>query len=321
MILGLIATLFGCGDGKPGLFSANGYHRGKDKVWYKSSTGMGYLVSELKGVDVSTFSIRSLKSSINGQTCDFGVDATQVYYGADRIEGADVASFEYVYSGYSRDKNGLFYMSSLLSRDVAHFAVVGDDFVRDAQNVYFGSNVFSDDAAHFAQVGGDGSDFYKDSHRCWHFINEIQGADPATFRHLGADYAADARHLYFHMNPMEGADSRSFQILTEKYSKDARRVYLESQPIEGADPASFRILDAYHTLDAKRCYYSSQVIPDADPATFQLVDSGYAKDAQRVFLLGKVIEGADPGTFRVQNNAAGISSDASHYYTMWDRKD
>ncbi len=320
LILSFLSTLFGCGDGRPGMFSRNGYHVGKDKVWYRSSLGMSFNVKEVAGADPKTFAVRELRSKTYPEsTAYFGMDQSNVFWAETKIEGADLGSFEYLYGNYSKDKNAAYYMNQLLSQDMAHLEVVSYQFVKDSKYVYSGRSIFSEDPAHFTHVGEEHSSFYKDSQKCWYDLYELKNADPATFRYLGTKTAADAKRVYHEMNEVEGADLHSYQILEHGYAKDAHHVYQKGTPMEGADPTTFRVLSDVYSLDARHCYYYMALIPEADPATFQLIDDYYTKDAHHVFTGGNLIEGADPATFRVLNGPAGCSCDAQYAYSMGKR--
>lgn len=320
LIMGFLSALFGCGDSKPGLFSSNGYHINSDKVWYKTSLGMSYNVSEVVGADPKTFQERELRSKIYAQlTAFYGFDQKSVFWAGVKIEGADLATFEYVGSQYSKDKHAVYYMAQRLTDDVAHFTAITPDFIRDAQNVYWGGSVFSEDPDHFVEVGQAGSGYFKDSKKCWYGIYELTNADAKTLRYIGPATAADASHLYHEMNEIEGVDIKTYQILEQGYARDAHSVYAESNRIEGADPVSFHVLGNNYSLDAKHCYYRTMPLPDADPATFQVIDPFYTKDARHVFTNGAPIEGADPATFRVLNGPAGCSCDAHYAYSMSER--
>jgi len=248
MILGLLSKLFGCGDGKPGIFSSNGYHVGAEKVWYKSSTGMSYNVNEVMGADPKTFAVREFSSKISGETMDFGVSSNRIFWAVWTIEGADLASFEYLGSSYSKDKNAVYYMADRLTEDIAHFAMVSRQFVKDSKYVYFGRDVFSEDPAHFTRVGEEASNFYRDSQKCWYDIYEIKDADPNTFRYLGPKTATDATRVYHEMNEVEGAELKTYQILALDYAKDAHSVYRHGQRHETADPTTFKVLDEDYSL-------------------------------------------------------------------------
>lgn len=320
MILGLLATLFGCGDGKPGLLSSSGYHIGKQKVWYKTSQGISYQVDEVRGADPKTFAVHDLHSKIYPESSAFyGMDQSNVYWAASKIAGADPASFEYLCANYSKDKNAVYYMADRLTEDLDYFVVLNHELVKDSKYVYFGSGVFSADPAHFVAVGTEESGYYKDSQKCWYSIYELKNADPLTLQALGPKTARDAKHLYFEMNEVEGADLKTYQILIHDFSKDAHHVYLKGERIESAKPATFRVLDDHYSLDDEQCYYYTTPIPNADPNTFQVIRDSYTKDARQVFVTGKLIEGADPATFRILNGQAGCSCDAHYAYTMEKR--
>lgn len=281
---------------------------------------MSYSVREVLGADPKSFVVRELQSkTYPGSTAFFGMDQHSVFWADTKIEGADLATFEYLCSWYSKDKQGAYYMAQRISEDLAHFEVLSYQFVKDSKSVYFGSDVFSDDPVHFARVGAETSSYYKDSKHCWYDIYEIKGADPSSFRFLGLKTAADASHVYHEMNEVEGVELQSYQLLERDFSKDARQVYRQGIRLKEADPATFRILSDDYSLDARHVYYMLNPIPDADPVTFTLVDEFYAKDARRVFLSEKVIEGADPASFRVLNASAGCSCDAHYAYTMEKR--
>jgi len=320
MLLSLLSTLFGCGDGKPGMFSRNGYHIGKGKVWYRSSLGMSYNVVEVAGADPKTFTERELRSKVYPPfTAYFGMDQNSVFLAGTKIEGADLGSFEYLCGNYSKDKNAAYYMAQRLSDDMAHFEVVSYQFVKDSRHVYFGSEVFSEDPTHFTRVGEEASNFYKDSQKCWYDIYALKNADPATFRYLGIKTAADAKRVFHEMNEVEGAEIKTYQVLEHAYAKDAHQVYQKGIRMNEADPASFRVLSDIYSLDDRNCYYYLMPIAEAEPSTFQLIDEYYAKDAHHVFSGENMIEGANPATFRVLNGPAGCSCDDRYAYSMGKR--
>lgn len=320
VIMGFLSSLFGCGDGRPGLFSSNGYHIGDDQVWYKTSTGIYYEAIVVVGADPGSFQEKEFKSNLfSGASANYGMDKHSVFWAGAKIEGADLASFEYVCDNYSKDKNAVYYRANRLTDDVAHFAVVSRQFVKDSKFVYFGNTVLSEDPAHFARVGDETSDYYADGKKCWYDIYELKYADPATFHYFGPKTAADGKRIFYEMNEVEGADLKSYQIMEDDYSKDAKQVYQKGQMMPGANPATFRLLGHNYSVDNKYCFYYTIPLQDADPATFQLIDDFYTKDARLVFCNGNLIEGADPATFRILNSEAGCSCDAHHAYNLEKR--
>ncbi len=317
-LLCLALSLNGCNsEDKPGLLDSMGYHKGKTKVWLKSPNAGYYVVQEVAGADPKTFYSKSLANK-EGATQIFGFDAQHVFWGSSPVEEADLASFEYVGSEYSKDKSHGYCQSRKLTDDAAHFEIY-DEFGRDSKNVYFAGGVFSDDAENFVRVGDADSRYYKDSTRCWYSISEIAQADPKTMRHLGKDYAADEKHVYHEMNRIDAASPLSFALLDHEFSRDAKSVFFQSEPIEGADPATFKVRNERIGTDKNHCYYYGAVIGEADPATFEVIDDFYCKDAKHVWINGGLITGADPATFRVVDGPAGKSRDAKNEYDMAER--
>ena len=322
LVLFCLLSPIGCGcsaDSKPGLLSSFGYHIGKTKVWYKNhENGLEvYSVHQVIGADAPTFREKTFTNK-QGTSQTLGVDAQHVFWGWELIEGADLATFEYVGSGYFKDKNYAYSFANRLSEDAANFELIGD-FVRDSKNVYFASSVFSDDAPNFQRVGPIESKYYRDSKRCWYFISPIAEADPNTIRSLGGNYAADQEHIFYEMNLLEGADQATFQILPLEYSRDAIHVYYQSLPLEDAQADSFKVLNFRYSVDASRCYYYGFPIKDAAPLSFQVIDEYYTKDASHVWINGTLIDGADPATFRVIQGPGGKSRDANYEYDMEQR--
>lgn len=296
-----------------------GYHVGPKKVWLKSrETGLEvYSVHEVVGADPKNFSQRVLKNQF-GETQTLGFDTESVFWGADKIEGADLASFEYVGSEYFKDKNHAYYYSHLISDDASNF-VLFDEFVKDTKNVYFAGGVFSDDAPNFARVGPVDSRYYRDSKTCWYFVSPLPGATPSLIKSLAKNYAVDDKNVFYETTPIEGAEIASFEILKSDHSRDAKGVYFQSQTILGADPGSFEIIDDRISRDKSNCYYYGYPLDRADPGSLEIIDEFYIKDASHVWLNGTLIDGADPKTFRVIAGPGGRSRDAKYEYDMYER--
>lgn len=314
------AGLSGCNsDGRPGLFSSMGYHVGKTKVWIKSPrSGVEiYSIDEVMGANPKTFYSKTIANK-DGVGQLVGFDDRNVFWGADQIEGADIASFEYVGSEYFKDKAHGYHLANRLTEDVAHFQMY-DEFAKDSVNVYFGSRVFSDDAPNFCRVGDLPSRYYKDSAHCWYFIYPISGADPLSLRYLERDWATDERHVFHQMNEIEHADPKTFEPLKFDFSRDRESVFMASVRIENADPSTFVVLSEQMSSDEKHCFYNGGILVDADPKTFHLIDEFYAKDSTHVWVNGIVIDGADPKTFEVTEGAGGKSKDAHYQYDMAER--
>jgi hypothetical protein len=313
----LFSLFFACNnDGKPNWFSAAGYHVSKDKVWFKSVDGISYRTYIVEGADSKTFQARELVSKRSGEKLEFGFDQQQVFFGVDKLEGADPASFEYLFANYAKDRHVVYYMAQQITEDVKHFVQVSFNFAKDSLHVYYGAEVFSDDPTHFTRVGDETSNFFKDSKKCWYNTSELTNADPATLRFLGFDFAADKQKVFYEMDEIVGADQKTMRALALGYAKDIHHVYQKAEVIAQADPATFRLLTDDYSLDALHCFCGGKWIEGANPSTFKIVDPYYSKDDKQVFLGSLLIQGADPATFRVLNSSAGCSCDAHAAYAL-----
>ncbi|MFO0941402.1 MAG: DKNYY domain-containing protein [Pirellulales bacterium] len=315
----IVATLLavcGCGgaDNQPGLFSSMGYHIGKQHVWLKSPDGGGriYRVDEVVGADPATFKSKELDNG-RGDTRLIGFDKSNVYFGSDKFENADLRSLEYVGLSYFRDKNQAYYFNSPISDDSANFEQY-EDFVRDSHHVYFAGRVFSSDPQNFRRL--DGSEFYVDSLDCWFRIVGLEDADPASLKPLSESVAVDRNHVFHQSNLIEEADPKTFKVLDEIYSSDDTHVFYHSMLMEDADPKSFSILNRSVTKDDKRCFYSGRLLKNADPKSIELIDEFYFKDVKYVWINGLPIEGADPKTFEVIDSHAAKSRDSNRQYEI-----
>jgi len=137
-------------------------------------------------------------------------DTDNIYYRmAGKIEGADLATFEVLDEGYSKDKNNVYYfMRKISSLDVQY---LGGNYIKDNLNVY-------------------------------RYGKKIEGADPASFKYIGDDrYAKDLNHVYIGDSVIRDADPNSFEYVGGAYSKDKFRVYYYGRYLKWANPAKCTI--------------------------------------------------------------------------------
>lgn len=312
----LLALLCGCGgnDNQPGMFSSMGYHVGKQHVWLKSPSGGGriYRVEEVLGADPQTFATKELQND-QGDSRTIGFDKSNIYFGTNKFQNADLNSLEYVGLSYFRDRHHAYYFNTTISDDAANFELY-EDFVRDSQHVYFAGGVFSSDPQNFRRLGD--SDYYVDSLNCWFKIVSLEEADPKSLKAISEDFAVDSKHVFHQSNVVEEADPKTFRALDDIYSCDEGHVFYHSMLIENADPNSFVILNSGVTKDKNHCYYSGRLLANADPQTIELIDQFYFRDARHVWINGLVITGADPKSFEVIDSHAALSRDAQRQYEI-----
>ena len=260
-LVGLLAGLFGCDTNKAP------YQR-KDGVWHFEDQA-------LPGVTELTVLNRR-----------FAKSATQAFFRATPITGADPASFQALDEHHARDNRQVWHADTyrasqdyfttrririrlLEGADAASFTLLRGDYARDLKRVWHEGTPFPvKDAATF-EVLEDG--FARDRQQGYFLRTAIPGSDGASFTVLDGQHARDARsffhaHLDLGLSPprvvwrrIAEADAASFQTLEGSgYARDARHVYWHGRPLAGADGASFALLpmgtSGADAADAKRRY-------------------------------------------------------------------
>ncbi|CAN5223671.1 hypothetical protein BH09BAC4_BH09BAC4_49260 [soil metagenome] len=192
---------------------------------------------------------------------DFGKDKKHAFYLGNSILNADAATFEYLASAYSRDKNNGYSRDQLISTDGAHF-----NFVPNPNETP-------------VNVSAEGIPFARDRYRVYKDTYIVEGADPATFTMVpmfnGNYLTHDRRRVYFQEQPMAGADGATFQKVSDFYFKDKQH--------------------AWCLILGRNIYWSQ--MDNVDVVTFVSLGKSYAKDKKRVYIETDTIAGADPATF------------------------
>jgi hypothetical protein len=244
-LMGLLGWLFGCDTNK------EPYQR-KEGVWHFEEQAM-------PGVAELTVLNRR-----------FAKSATQAFFRATPITGAEPAAFEALDKHHARDRQQVWHADTyrdsqdyfttkririrrLDGADPASFMLMGEDYARDARRVWHEGSAFPvKDAATF-EVLADG--FARDREQGYYLRSAIPGSEGASFTVIDGEHARDARsHFHAHMDlgaspprvvsrRIAEADAGSFQALDSSgYARDNRRVYWRGRPLAGADPGSFALL-------------------------------------------------------------------------------
>lgn len=210
--------------------------------------------------------------------------------------------------------------SAIPDADAASFAVLSDHYAKDRAHVWY------------ADTYRDGREYYTVAHPR---IVAIEGADPATFRHLARDIAKDAGAVYDEGKRMAVRDVASFELMDYGFARDRHAGYCHVHEIPGSDGASFVGVDSYYAKDRARAYYCAwetdggarpayaKIVPVADGrvASFRTLEQGYAVDDRAVYYRGAVMPDAELATFTVlgaPDNGAD-ARDARNRYQMGRR--
>lgn len=242
LMMGLLAWLFGCDTNQ------QPYQR-QDGVWHFEDQA-------LPGVTELTVLNRR-----------FAKTATQAFFRATPITGADPASFQALDEHHARD-----------ARQVWHA-----DTYRDSRDYFTTRRIRirlleGADAASFTLLRGD---YARDAKRVWHEGIPFPVKDAASFEVLEDGFARDRQQGYYLQTAVPGSDGASFTVLDGQHARDAQSFFHAHMDLGQSPP---RVV--------------SRRIAEVDPASFQpLESSGYARDDRHVYWQGRPLAGADAASF------------------------
>ncbi len=256
--------------------------------------------------------------------------------GNNRIEKAEVESFEVLANHFGKDKNHIYYQEHIIDSLIHEGSFRAEEYLCfDKDHVYRPEKYASK---------GEG------------LLTVIEGADPGTYEEIDYNWAKDAKH-YFYVDSIVDVDYTSFVVLNKLFAKDQEMVYLiksTSLKKTSIDAASVEKLDDYYILDKNCLYYfneyedgevvdtliaipykdvkdisileqgylivkdkvycNNEEMDQVDVASFRVLNPGqYAMDKSSVYYIGKKIKGADPESFEIMEYSY-YSKDKNHVY-------
>lgn len=150
---------------------------------------------------------------------EYSKDKNNVYYHFQKIEGADIKTFEP--EGYSigKDKMGVYYETRKVNGvDVSSFEVLKNDFFKDKNNVYYKNKkleIFKPknfEVIDYSLVKQNEDLYYftEDENNNTKFVPlESKNVDIDTFQILDDDYAKDKNNAYYKGKIFKEADSKT----------------------------------------------------------------------------------------------------------------
>lgn len=274
------------------------YVKDKNQVYYEGEV--------LPHANPGTFEQMIPKiDSYYGLSIHAGKDHQHVYHEANIVEGADVASFEFMDLGYGKDKNFIYYiLQPIKNADLDTFARISEtDYFQDKSSVFYKGIMLPDsDPKSFRVLKSSRQyEYTKDDKQVYFEGAVLPGADAASFELIGLGYAKDKNIVYYKSKPLENSDPDTFVNIeqTEYYHKDKFTVYYKGSALPDCDSKSFRlILDkgflTIHSRDDKQVYYQDKVILGADLDSFRLIDFFVAKDKNYIYVKGERAGAANP---------------------------
>ena len=171
---------------------------------------------------------------------EYSKDKNNVYYDFQKIEGADIKTFEP--DGYSigKDKKGVYYKTHKINGiDVNSTEVLENEFYKDKNNIYYRNKKLenfkpenfevissslvgqNEDCYYFTEDENDNTKF---------FLLENKNVDAETFEVLDEEYTKDKNNVYYKGKILKGADVKTFDIHYNKSDngykiKDKNKVY------------------------------------------------------------------------------------------------
>lgn len=263
-------------DADPSTFKilSNWHCKDKNAVFVKNNQG---IIEKIEGSDPDSFKVLSgdrgkdkyhyydgpnVVNEANTGTLKqideaYTKDNKSVFYGGDKIEGADPDSFKLIKSDhplhlYSKDKNNVYYLGRLIEgADSDSFKTIRNGYSRDRDSLFY------------CCVDGNKK------------VVKLEGIDPNSYKHIyGYDWAGvmvDKNNAFFRnqdgkVTIIEGVDLPTFEELFGGYFKDRSSIYYHDTKIEQADPETFKIKfpflkdDPYNAYDKNYRYKDGKII-------------------------------------------------------------
>ncbi|MBK9272330.1 MAG: DKNYY domain-containing protein [Saprospiraceae bacterium] len=237
-----------------------------------------------------------------------------------KIEIADVASFEVLSEAYARDHHRGYYRGNAFDlNDPASLEVLDVRFVKDQYNVYFEQNPVKNAIPSKFQIINH--HYAEDGEKVFYFgyrsdlYNGIHILTQHTDRFVLLQYPYSKHHsaVYFYYFKLSEADPFSFEVLGNFYAKDKNRVYFENKEILGADPLSFQLISfesdnndlIQFAKDHQKVFWKDKIIQKATANSFKVLGLDYSTDGNRVYFEDKMLQNANPKTFSVQRHGHG----------------
>ena len=147
----------------------------------KDKNNVYYHFQKIEGADIKTF---------EPEGYSIGKDKVGVYYETHKVNGVDVNSFEYLKNDFFKDKNNVYYKNKKLEIfKPKNFEVIDYSLVKQNEDLYY---------------------FTEDENNNTKFVPlESKNVDIDTFQILDDDYAKDKNNTYYKGKIFKEADSKT----------------------------------------------------------------------------------------------------------------
>ena len=215
-------------------------------------------------------------------------------------EGLDVDSFQALSEEYTLDKNRVYYKSTfddlfivcpLPKADPASFNLFSAGLVRDKNHVWSGDTILSGVDPATVEIINPAFTVIKDKDSVHYKYDQIRGADPASFKHIGSGYYADNKRIYWCLDPVPDADPATFEVVGDSFiAKDRNRIYRSGVPLPGYDVESFELIlhnEAGFQIysDKSGIHVNKMTFPRSRPGKVEIIDDQSVKTGELIHLV------------------------------------
>jgi len=332
----------------------------KDEENYDDRKNIEIDIKQIIGADSNSFEIIEI----------YGKDKNNIYAFGKKLLGINPKSFQIINKNglLFKDNKGVYYFGreqaqKIQNADINSFEEVSKEYYRDKNNVYYYDNYDGDvkkvkgaDAKTFEVI--DGYALGRDKNAVYDRGKLIKGLDPVTFEDLNGDFYKDKNGVYYEGMLMKGIDSKSFEpfvnythvkdkngiysfyqkeneVVVEKveispeidlktlqpienysgYSKDKNNVYYHFQKIEDADTGTFEPEGYSIGKDKMGVYYETRKVNGVDVNSFEYLKNDFFKDKNNVYYKNKKLEIFKPKNFEVIDYSLVKQNEDLYYFT------
>ena len=199
------------------------------KTYSKDKNHVFSYNEKIESADVNTFQVMG----------NYARDKNHVYFGATILTDVDSSSFKVFENWrYFSDKSGVYYAgkgrNKIENADIDSFETLKWDYARDKNHVYNHGQILegfnSESFAVLTEAKGWPTDekpvYIKDKNQVRLHDQTLEEADPATFQLMkGGYYAKDKNNIYWYGSILNGADVASFKVVGEAMAEDKNKKY------------------------------------------------------------------------------------------------
>ena len=256
----------------------------------------------------------------------------KVFCYGEVIEGADPASFSYLFGSYAMDKDFLYYYIDIkISRNATPTIMPNANagYIRHGEQVIYHGRIISNDASSFNIINDE---YAADASHVYSNGGIVEAMVPDGFTVISPYYRKDKNQAYYFNTAIPESDSGTFEVLNDAISKDQRNLYYNGNIVENRKPSEVSRSNADELekiwkwkslhLDAttvilvptddieditndfyaynNEVYGRNKKLADIRPEDVIVIDkdeNAFVRIENKVFYYGTVIIGADPETF------------------------